>query len=439
MMMTRVNQAMKLLIGLTQIFLYGSSLYAQSPTTPSSNLIGRFSTGWNYYTKGNSVSPQLSSFNNYINLNYRVFDPNTKTVKYQFKFDFYEKTGLATTRNATESNSFQNRYIVKQLYAAYGDNYRQIKVGRVIPLINVIDAYPINGVSAENIRFGKWFDVSAFGGTINDFYRNEPVGHGYNYGASVLHLDNIWSAGAGFTTEKFETTPVAKAYFYAEYKPMSGLRLYNRTQYIISQSLIGYSQSSIYYKLNRDLSFRTVFDYRNRTTNFLTRYDTLNSPDKYFYSSVEKNIAVTANYKAFYNRRIGSLDLSTTLKKRFGNGGLIYTDLRTTYRNYIWVRLNLGLNGSYTSNQWIKNVQTSFWLNRDFLKNKMDATLSYNFNAYQWNIKTSTRNHFLSIVSTDLSYRISKDFYTALTLTEEFGNATDPYTAVFFRMNYYLR
>ena len=422
------------------LMLITVSLPAQNPVnTANKNLVGRFSTAWNYYYQTNSNTPALNSLNNYVMLNYRVFDPDSNRIKYQFKVDYYEKNSWSGTQNISEGNRFQNRYIVKQLYAAYGDNYRQIKAGRIIPLVSVIDAYPINGVSAENIRAGKWFDVSAFAGTITDYYRNDPLGRGYNYGISALHLHDIWSAGAGFTAEKFETTSLSKAYLYGDFKPMSNLRLYHRTQYVINQSLIGYSQSSIYYKLNKLLSFRTAFDYRNRTANVPARTDTLTPADKYFYSSTEKNVLLTANYRAFYNRRIGLLDVSSTLKKRFGNGDLIYADLRTTYRNYIWVRLNLGINGSYTGNQWLKNVQTSLWLNRDFLKNKLDATLTYNLNAYQWNIKTSTRSHLLSIVSTDLSYRFSRNFYTAVTLTEEFGNTTDPHTAVFVRLNYFLR
>ncbi|MBL7959584.1 hypothetical protein JNL27_05025 [bacterium] len=420
--------------------LFSVSLYAQSPTTSNTkNLVGRFSTGWNYYTKGNSLSPQLNSFNNYVFLNYRVFDPNSQEVKYQFKFDFYEKTALSSTRSVTEGNQFQNRYVVKQLYASYGDNYRQIKIGRIIPMINVVDAYPINGFSAENIRVGNWFDVSAFGGTINDYYKNDPLGNGYNYGFSALHQCARWSVGAGFTGEKFETTVLTKAYLYGDYKPVTNLRLYHRTQYILNEKLIGYSQSNAYYKFSKKLNIRTTFDYRNRTTQFPARNDTLSPIDKYFYSSTEKNISTTVNYQIFYNRRIGMMDISPTLKKRFGNGDLFYADTRLLYRNYLFVRLNVGLKGSYTSNQWLKNIQSSLWLNRDFLTNKLDATLLYNLNSYRWNIKTSSGNHLLSIVSADLSYRFSKDFFTALTLSEEFGNATDPHTSVFVRLNYYLR
>lgn len=438
-MMTKKKTLRKLLCGFMVFLLCSTSLYAQSSGNSNNSLIGRFSTGWNYYTKGNAISPQLNSFNNYVTLNYRVFDTNTQVIQYQFKFDFYEKTGLATTRNGTKGNTFKNRYLVKQLYAAYGDNYRQIKIGRIIPSVSVIDAYPINGVSAENIRAGKWFDVSAFGGSINDFYKNDLSGHGYNYGLSILHQHGLWSAGTGFTSEKFATTVLSKTYFYAEYKPTPTLRAYHRTQYIVDHSLIGYSQSSIFYRLNKQLSFRTVFDYRNRTSDFPVRYDTSVSSDKYFYSSTEKNVSLTTNYRAYYNRRIGLLDISSTLKKRFGNGNLIYADLRTSYKNYFWFRLNLGVNGAYTSNQWLQNIQTSLWLNRDFMKNKLDATLSYNLNAYQWNIRTAARNHLLSLITTDLSYRFTKDFYSAVTLTEEFGDATEPHTSIFVRLNYYLR
>lgn len=422
------------------IIFLTAELYSQSTANLNNrNLIGRFSTGWNYYTKAGSVSPQLNSFNNNLMLNYRTFDPNTNSVKYQFKFDFYEKTGLTTTPNETEGNKFQNRYIVKQLYAAYGDNYRQIKAGRIIPMVSVIDAYPINGVSVENMRVGNWFELSAFGGTINDFYRNDVLGKGYDYGVSALHQHGVWSIGSGFTAEKFEANFLTKAYLYGDYKPLSNLRLYNRTQYILNEKLLAYSQSTIYYKWNKKLNIRTTFDYRNRTTQFPARNDTLSVIDKYFYSSSEKNISVTLNYQAFYNPRIGTLDITPTVKKRVGNGDLFYTHLRMYYRNYIFVRLNMGLNGSYTTNQWLRNIQTSFWLNRDFLKSKLDAALSVNLNAYQWNIKTSTRTHLLSTVSADLSYRFSKDFFTALTLSEEFGDATAPHTVVFGRLNYYLR
>ena len=413
--------------------------FAQSPTTSNRNLIGRFSTQWNYYSQANTNTPALNSFNNYVMLNYRIFDPATQKVQYQFKLDFYEKTGLSSTRSVSNGNQFQNRYVVKQLYAAYGDNYRQIKAGRIIPLVSVVDAYPINGVSAENIRAGKWFDLSAFGGTINDFYSNKMIGSGYNYGVSALHQHTMWSVGAGFTGEKFETTSLTKAYLYGEFRPFFNLRLYNRTQYMLNEKLMTYSQSNMYYKFSKALNIRTSFDYRNRTTQFIARNDTLSTTDKYFYSAVEKNISGTVNYHVFNNRGADVFDISSTVKKRIGNNRLLYTDLRMLYRNRKFVRLNLGLNGSYTTNQWLKNIQSTFWVNRDFLERKLDATLSVNINAYQWQIKSSPSSHMLAIVSTDLNYRFSRAFFTSMTLAEELGDATDPHTSVFVRLSYYLR
>ncbi len=421
------------------LILADATVGAQNPSMPvGKNLVGRLSTTWNYYSQ-TGASSSLNALSNYAMLNYRIFDANSGAVKYQFKIDYYEKNTFTGTKGITEGQRFQNRYIVKQLYAAYGDNFRQVKAGRIIPLMPVVDAYPINGVSAENIRLGNLFDLSAFGGTINDFYRNDPTGRGYNYGGSLIHLHNLWSAGLGFTAEKYESTSLTKAYLYGDYKPVTNLRLYHRTQYIVNESLIGYSQSSVYYRFNKSLNFRTTFDYRNRTTHFLTRTDTINASDKYFYSSTEKNVSLTTNYRAYYNPRIGMLDISSTLKKRFGNGDLIYADLRTGYRNYFWVRLNTGISASYTSNQWLRNIQTALWFNRDFLQNRLDATMTYNLNTYQWNIKTPARNHLLSIISADVSYRITRDFFGALTASEEIGNATDPHTSVFIRMNYYLR
>lgn len=430
------------------LMIFPPPVHAQNNSAANpSHLTGRISSGWNYYSKPSSFSPELNSLTNYINLNYRFFDPAGKQIRYQIKLDAYQKTGL-TTKTPLQNNNYQNRYIIRQLYAAYGNGSQQIKLGRVVPYTAVIDAHPINGLSVENYAVLKSLQLSGFGGTINDYYKNKIAGSGYNTGVSAYYIHTIFGLGAGFTAEKLYNESLQKAYLYGEIKPLSGLRLNSKTMYITNKNLIGYSYTSIYYRLNRKFNIRTGFEYRNRITQIKTLNDTLSTADKYFYTANEKDVSITAYYQAFYFSSVGALDIIPSAKKRIGYDDLTYGNIKLLYKHFFFFPLNLGLEAGYTDNNWLRNMKLGGFFNKDFFKGKIDFTLSYYMNSFQWINKVTINNrvqettssaNILSLASIDMIIRASRAFYASMSVTGEFGNAFDPRTSMMVRLNYVLR
>ncbi|NUM81501.1 hypothetical protein HUU42_11910 [bacterium] len=403
----------------------------------NSNLIGRFSTGWNYYSKGASLSPQLNSFTNYGMLNYRSFAGDGQSIRYQLRGDFYQKTGLTTTPTLDRGEQFNNRYIVRQLYGSYAVFRGEIKLGRVVPLGTNVDAYPINGAIVENILIGNVWRVSVFGGKIHDEYANRLEGLGYNAGGSLVYDRKTWMAGTGFTSEQLRQTKLSKAYLFGEYRPSVQWRLSSRNQYIVNHSLIGYSQNAAYYRFNKNLSARLFVEYHNRRAYAPAPTDSIGW-DRFFETRKETLFGGSVRYQIFNFKKIGALDAVPAFRKRLGNDDLTYAALQLNYRNYFWSRFNFGLGGSYTSNQWLNNVKASVYWNKDFFNGRLDGGISAAFNAYTWsNAGASTKN--LSTVSADLNYRFNSSWNAACGIYEEFGNATDPHSGMNVRINYYLR
>lgn len=416
------------------------------PVNPK-RLVGRISVGWNYYTRPLSVAPELNSVTNYVNLNYRFYDSTRNRIRYQIKLDAYQKTAF-TAPEPIHDGHFRNRYIIRQLYASYGQGSEQFKLGRVIPYMTVIDAYPINGTSLENITLYRSFQLSAFGGTINDYYENKLTGSGYNTGASLFFKKTFLGIGAGFTTEKYVNQESRKAFLYGEAKPLSHVRIYHKTMYMLNRHLIGYSYTNLYYRFSRKWYVRLNFEYLNRYTRFSTLSDTVATPDKYFYQTNEKDVSLTAGWQVFYLSSIGSLDIMPSVKKRFGYDDLSYGNVQAVYRNYFLYRFQLGVEGGYTRNHWLQNIKTGGYLNSSFIKGKWDLTLSYYINSYRWiyqiNINNRSREttssiRKLSLISADLGTKISRSVYATLSVTGEIGNTDDSRLSLYARLNYSLR
>lgn len=404
----------------------------QSPLTgPQRAFVGRVSLGWNYYSKDASLAPELNSMTNTYSLGYRFFDPETGRIRYRFQTDFYQKNTLA----APTSSRFDHRYVFRQLYGSYGDR-QEIKAGKVIPMNAVVDAYPINGVSAENIAFGP-FEFSAFGGTINDFYENTFAGSGHDFGGAAAYKKSDYTIGAGATSEKFNGRQLNKGYAYVWYRPWTSLQISSKSQYTMTTSSLGYSRTHVIYKFGRRLTLRVSGEYVDRSSLYIPPADTLHSPDNYFYSSKEKTVSADATIQTFQTPGIGSLSVATTVKKRLGNGDLLHGGLRLTYQNYFWYTFQMGLNASYTSNQWLKLARFGFSFNRGFLKDKLDLSATFTLNSFQWKGTTSTKT--LSSVGLDFNYRFSRTLYAGASLSEEFGNAFDPRTSAWIRLNYSFR
>ncbi|MBX7150976.1 hypothetical protein K1X84_05010 [bacterium] len=420
------------------LYLFAATTSAFSQIAGSNNnLVGRFSVGWNYYSEGASLSPQLNSFTNYGMLNYRSFSNDGQTIRYQFRGDFYQKTGLTTTPTLDRSAQFKNRYIVRQLYGSYSIFHGEIKLGRVVPLGTNVDAYPINGAVVENMIVNNVWRVSAFGGKIHDEYANRFEGLGYNAGGSVTYDRKTWILGTGFTSEQLRETKLSKAYLFGEYRPSLQWRFSSRNQYITNRSLIGYSQNALLYRINRNFSVRLFAEYHDRRAYAPAPTDSIGW-DRFFETKKETLFGGTVRYQLFNRKNIGAIEIVPAFKKRIGNDGLTYGAVQLNYRNYFWSRFNCGIAGSYTSNQWLDNVKASVYWNKNFLDGKLDGGISAAFNAYKWsNAGAGTKN--LSTVSFDMNYRLNTAWNITCVVYEEFGNATDPHSGINVRMNYYLR
>lgn len=405
---------------------------AQSPLAGTQRaFVGRVSLGWNYYSKDASLAPELNSMTNTYSFGYRFFNPETGRIRYRLQTDFYQKNTFV----APAASRFDQRYVFRQLYVSYGDR-QEIKAGKVIPMNAVVDAYPINGVSAENIPFYH-FEFSAFGGTINDFYENTMAGSGYDFGGAAAYKKPDYTIGAGVTSEKFNGRSLNKGYAYAWYRPWTSLQISSKSQYTMTRSSLGYSRTHVIYKFGRRLTVRVSGEYVDRSSQNLPPADTLHAPDHYFYSSKETTVSADATIQTFQAPQVGSLSVATTVKKRLGNGDLFYGGVRLTYRNYFWYTFQTGLNASYTTNQWLKLTRVGFSFNRGFLKEKLDMSVMFTLNAFQWKGTTATKT--LTSAGLDLNYRFSRALNAGLSLAEEFGNAFDPRTAAWMRLNYSFR
>ncbi len=420
------------------LILHCGKSYSQSYSSTGNNLIGRFSTGWSYYSQGASLTPQLSAISSYGMLNYRVFDAEKQNIRYQWRIDFYEKDALASTQTLDRSAQFDHRFVIRQLYGSYSAAGGEIKAGRLIPLSTNLDAFPINGFAAENLLFAKHYRVSAFGGKIFDEYDNRIEGLGYNAGASVAYEDKQYMLGTGFSSEQLRLTKLSKAYLFGEYRPKEQWRLSSKNQYSLTQSLLGYSQNSMYYRFSKILSARTYVEYHDRRAYAPSPTDSLGW-DRYFQTSKEMIFGGSIRYQVFQLNRIGQMDLLPAFKKRVGNDGLTYGSLQINYRNFFYYRFNTGLGMSYMSNQWLNNFKVNTFWNKDYLKGQLDVTAALTINSYTWNTQTASSNKLTSIFSTDVNYRPTSSWNIAGGLFEEFGNATDAHLGFNLRISYSFR
>lgn len=416
------------------VFVFALHVNAQSFYGSTSPMVARFSSGWNYYSEGASLTPQLNEFTQYAMLNYRSFGDSGK-ITWQLRADIYQKDALTQTKTTNHNEQFDHRTVVRQAYGSYSSYGGEIKLGRFVPMGTHTDAFPINGAGFENLLIARHWRIAGYGGKIFDEYDNRPEGLGYSVGSSVAYESTVWSVGSGFSAERLRNTHLSKVYLFGEYRPTYNLRFTSNNQYVANKSLLGYSQNTAYYRFSRQLSARAFVEYHDRRAYFPTPTDSL-SMDRFFKTSKEVLVGGSVRYQIFNFRKIGTLETTPSFKKRLGNDDLTYAALQLNYRNYFFWRFNTGLGFSYTENQWLKNLRTNFSLNRDFFDARLDASFSVVVNSYQWNSTSRSKN--MTTISTDFNYRITSSWNAALGLYEEVGNASDPHTGVNVRMFYYL-
>jgi len=414
-----------------------SSVFGQTFLANDNAFVGRVSLGWNYYSEGGTLSPQLNSVSNYATLNYRAFG-DSQSIRYQFRGDFYEKDAFSSTHTLNRNDQLDHRYIVRQLYGSYSILHGEIKLGRTVPLNTHVDVYPINGGVLENLVILDRWHVSAFGGKIHDEYANRIEGLGYDAGGSLWYEAKEWMTGTGVTSEQLRETKLSKVYLFGEFRPSAQFRLSSSNQYVINRSFFGYSQNTFYLRVDKRLSLRAFAEYQDRRAYAPARTDSLGW-DRYFFASRETVLGGSLRYQVFQITRVGSLDVVPLFKKRIGNGDLTYGSLQFNYHNYFWARFNAGLAGSYTSNQWLDNFKLSAYWNKDYLDGRFDCTLGAAVNVYKWNTQTSSSNKSVSTVSLDINYRFTRTWDVSVGMYEEFGNATEAHSGFNIRMNYYLR
>lgn len=409
-------------------------LAQQRLSTDTRNFVGRVSTGWNYYSKDASLSPELSAFSTNIAVQYRWFDPESGMLKYRVVIDYYERNALASPTKS----QFDNRYVIRQLYGAYGTEDRQIRAGKLIPQNPVVDAYPINGAALDGYRLAG-LEFSAFGGSVNDFYDNKFMGTGYNYGGSLLWREPSYYVGAGFSSEKFNSINFQKAFFSTWYKPLSGLQVSNKTSYIVNRSLLAHSLTNAIYKPVRSLTLRLSYEFYNRTSVYIPPTDTINDPNRYFFSSREQNATYSMWLQVFRSPRIGDVSLSMTAKKRFGNNDLIYGSIEALYHNHFFSEFTFGLNGSYTSNQWLNMARFGALFEQYYIQDRLGVTINVADQILNWKSASGGRAKNLISAGFDLNFRISRAFVASVSFNEEFGNAFDPRSNAFIRLSYSFR
>ncbi|HND78016.1 MAG TPA: hypothetical protein PLG25_06810 [bacterium] len=408
---------------------------SQSLTGNKNPFIARFSSGWNYYSRGASLNPQLSEFTQYAMLNYRTLDDSNRII-WQIRTDIYQKDAVTQTRLRNQNEQFDHRTVIRQAYGSYTLRDGEVKLGRFVPIGTHTDAYPINGLGAENTRITSRWRGSVYGGKIFDEYDNRPEGIGYSTGGSLTYDQTRWQAGAGLSAEQLRNTRLTKAYLFGEYRPSYTWRIVSNNQYVVNKALLGYSQNTLYYRLNKNLSTRFFAEYHDRRAYFPAPTDSL-SMDRFFNTTQELMIGGSVRYRIFQWRKIGMLETMPSLKKRLGNDNLTYAALQFFYQNYFFWRFNLNTGFSYTDNQWIRNYRSHLSLNKDFFASRLDASFSLIVNTYTWN-STSSRAKLLTTVSADATYRFDASWYISAGIYEEVGNATDPHSGVNIRMFYYL-
>lgn len=401
----------------------------------SSRLVGRVSSGWNYYSEGASLSPQLQSLTNYATLTYRGFD--AEGIRWQVRADVYQKTGLIVTTTKNPNDKFRNRNIVRQLYASASVRRGEIKIGRLVPVGTHVDAYPINGACAENLALSRQWRVSAFGGKINDEYANRWEGLGYNAGGSVVWDANRWMVGVGVTAEQLRNTRLTKGYVFGEWRPATGWRVTTRNQYTFRPSLIGYSQNTLYGRLRSTASVRVYIEYHDRRVYAPAPTDSLDW-NRFFQTRREVIVGGSLRNRVWENRRIGRVEVVPEIRKRFGNGDLWYAAMSVRYRNFVWSAFDVGTTASYTQNQWLQNVKTTLTWSKDFVGGRLTGQVTGVLNRYTWR-NDGAKPKTLSLISTDIDYRLNRAWHASVGVYEEFGNSTDSHTGTNVRVSYALR
>jgi len=405
-------------------------------------LTGRISTGGTYFSNANSLSSQLDALSEALVLQYRVFDDSQKT-RYLFNVDALAKEQFKGLADSLTANPARNGAWVREAYAGIGIRNGILKIGRITPLLETADPYSINGLSVEDLRLGPHLALSAFGGKINDDYSTTLIGEGYDAGGCLNFESALANAGVGFTAEDRLGFFHQNAFFSAAYTPFRGFRLSERTQGVIDEKRIAYSLTQLYWRINRDITVQSTFDYYDRTTTNAPPADTSPGISRYVFAAVERKFFLsptlrilnspdnTVDVSASFSRQVGGNDLTS------GTAKVDYWDLR---RNMDWV-----LDAGVMKSLWMHNYRAGLSFEKDIPDLRLDAVLSGDINDYAWNyqdsagVAGSTNARIFFSASLAAGFNLLKNFRVWFTVNEELGDASSLRTSVSGRLTYLLR
>jgi hypothetical protein len=417
----------------------------QEPSASSEvrqKLTGRISTGWNYFSNANSLSSQLNALSEALALEYRVLGDSQKT-RCLFGVDALAKKQLDGLVDTLVANPARNGLWVRQAYAGAGIQNGMLKVGRIMPLLQTADAYSIHGFSLEEMSLVRHLAFSAFGGKIYDDYSTSFIGEGYDFGGSLNVDYDKADAGIGVSAENHLGIRHRNAFLSAAYTPFRSFRITERAQAWVGEKQLGYSLTQVYWRVTRDLTVRSSFDYYDRTTDTPPPADILPAINRYAYAAVERKFCLSPTLR-LVNSPDNSLDVSGTFTRQIGNEDLTSGAARLDYwdlnRNNDWV-----LDASVMNDIWMHDYRAGLSFEKDIPDLRLDAMLSGDFNDYAWNYRdsagvagsTNARTSFS--VSLSAGFNLPKGFHTSLAVTEEFGDASNARTSLSARLTYLLR
>jgi hypothetical protein len=405
-------------------------------------LTGRISTGWTYFSNSNSLSSQSDALSEALALQYRVFDDSQKT-RYLFDIDALAKKQFDGLVDSLTANPARNGLWVREAYAGAGIQNGILKIGRIMPLLETADAYSINGFSGEDFGIAPHLAFSAFGGKIYDDYSTSFIGEGYDFGGSLNVECDKADAGIGVSAENHLGIRHRNAFFSAAYTPFHSFRITERAQAWVDEKQLGHSLTQVYWRVTRDLTVRSSFDYYDRTTTIAPSTDTSPQVNHYVYASVERKFCLSPTLRLL-NSQENSVDISGTFTKQIGNEDLTSGAAKLDYwdlnRNNDWI-----LDASVMNTIWMHDYRAGLTFEKDIPSLRLDATLSGDFNDYAWNYQdsagvagsTNARTSFS--VSLSAGFNLPRRFHTSLAVTEEFGDASNARTSLSFRLTYLVR
>jgi hypothetical protein len=422
-----------------------SNACSQASSTWSSaqqRLTGRISTGGTYFSNANSVSSQLDALSEALALQYRVFGDSQKT-RYLFDIDALAKEQFKGVVDTLTTNPARKGLWLREAYAGIGIQDGIFKIGRITPLLQTVDAYSVNGFSFEDLGLVRHVAISAFGGKIYDDYSTSVIGEGYNLGGCLNVESDKANAGIGFSAEDHLGFAHRNVFFSAAYTPFRMFRFTERAQGTIDEKQLAYSLTQIYWRMTKNLTVQSSFDYYDRTTTTAPPADTGPGINHYVYAAIERKFLLSPTMRLL-NSQDNTVDVSGTFTRQFGNEDLTSGAAKVDYwdlkHDIDWL-----LDASIMDNIWMHDYRAGLSFEKDIPALRLDATLSGDVNTYAWNYRdsagvagsTSARTFFSVTLNT--GFNLAKRIRGSIAITEEFGNASNARTSLSGRITYLLR